>query len=226
MLTLIERQIYKIIEIVHLIKNLTREPNMKLTKKVTSSLCLCSVLFVVACNADEINQDSPITVVDAPLSTKQVSQAKATVDTVINADTLYKTSAAKKTESTKSWDEVKKSSEEVWEKSKKISQDAIEAGKDTTTGAWKEGTESSKKMWESSKEKSKELWESSKKSSQEIWDKSKETSEELWKDGKQSSKELWQEGSEKLDKIFEESNEPTKEDAFDKANQAFEPDEI
>ncbi|MBB1273748.1 MULTISPECIES: hypothetical protein [Psychromonas] len=188
---------------------------MKLTKKVTSSLCLCSVLFVAACNADEINQDSAVAVLDAPLSTKQVSHAKATVDTVIDAETLYKTSAAKKTEPTKSWDEVKKSSEEIWDKSKKISQDALETGKETTSKAWKEGTESSQEMWETSKEKSKE-----------IWDKSKETSKGLWEDGKESSKELWQKGSEKLDKLFEESDAPEKGDAFDKANQAFESDEI
>lgn len=175
---------------------------------ITTVFCTCVLLFVTACNDDQALNTEP-TAIKADQDI--ISEDKVSKPTLLERAKVA-ASEAKKTVEDSSWDNVAKSSEEIWNKSKQTSQEAlslsIESGKD----AWQKSKETSLDVWEKTKETSQELWENGKTSSESLWDKSKE-----------NSQQLWEENSQKIDSFFDENEET---DAFDKANQAFEADEI
>jgi len=211
---------------------------MTFSKTITSSLCFSTLLFISACGAEQDASEPVAMASELKGETEQTSQAQATLalgdfeDQASEAQpTLLErakaaAAEARKTDPSKTWDAVGKSSEEIWEKSKKTSQDALTLGTESSKEAWEKSKETSQKVWEGSKETSKDLWEKSKDTSKELWEEGKESSSEIWNNSKETSKELWDKSSEKLDKLMNQSEESSESDAFDKANEAFEPDEI
>mgnify|MGYP003629901856 CR=1 FL=1 len=196
---------------------------MTFSKTITSSLCFSTLLFISACGAEQEASKPEAMASELKGKTEQISQAQPTLafddfeDQTSEAQpTLLErakaaAAEARKTDPSKSWDAVGKSSEEIWEKSKKTSQDVVTLG-----------TESSKEAWE----KSKELWKKSKDTSKELWEEGKESSSEIWNNSKETSKELWDKSTKELDKLMNQSEQSSESDAFDKANEAFEPNEI
>jgi hypothetical protein len=122
---------------------------------------------------------------------------------------------ARKPDITKTWDDVSKSGEEIWEKSKATTQDIVTLG-----------TESTKEVWDESKEVSQEIWENSKDTSEQLWEESKESGNEIWDASKETSRALWEKSSDRIDQLFKNSEEDNDSDAYDKANEAFETNNI
>ncbi|MEG3753952.1 hypothetical protein [Psychromonas arctica] len=169
----------------------------------------CTLLFLTACNDDQQELPTEPTVIKAQQD--KVTSNSAAKPTLLERATAA-ASEAKATVSDSSWDNVTKSSEEIWDKTKQTSQEALNLS-----------IESSKEAWQKSKETSLEAWEDNKQKTQSLWQDGKETSQELWENGKEKSQSLWDENSQKLNELFDDTKET---DAFDKANQAFEADEI
>ena len=208
---------------------------MKMSKKITSSLCFSTALLLSACGSEE-NTEKQISEPMAIVLQEEVQQTSEAKPTLLERAKIA-ASAARKTDPTKSWDSVGKSSEEIWEKSKKTSQDILTLGTESSKEALQKSKEISQEIWVGSKEASAALWENGKGSSEEVWNESKETTKALWDNGKESSTELWNEGketstelwsehAEKLESLFDDNENTSENDAFNKANEAFEADEI
>ncbi|MDN2662558.1 hypothetical protein OW492_04090 [Psychromonas sp. 14N.309.X.WAT.B.A12] len=185
-----------------------------------AALYASTLLFLSACNDNEQELPTEPTVIEAQQDT--ITDSSAAKPTLLERTTAA-ASKAKGTVEDSSWDNVTKSSKEIWNKSKKTSQEAlnlsIESGKD----AWQKSKETSLEAWEGSKEKTQSLWQDGKETSEDLWENGKTSSESLWNESKEKSQQLWDENSQKLNDLFNDTEE---EDAFDKANQAFEADEI
>jgi hypothetical protein len=172
---------------------------MKFSTLVTSSICLTTILLVTGCG-EQKEAIEPEKMSD-PVVDNSESKTAETKPTLLERATAA-AEKARETDTTKTWDDVSKSSEEIWEKSKETSQDIV------TLGA----------------ESSKDIWNDSKEVSQEIWENSKDSSEQLWQESKETSRDLWEKSSDKIDQLFNESEESN--DAYDKANESFEKNSI
>ena len=104
---------------------------MKLSKMITSLLCISTLLFISACGAEQEKSQPVAMASDLKSKSEQTSQAQPALaldnfeDQASEAQpTLLErakaaAAEARKTDPSKSWDAVGKSSEEIWEKVKK-----------------------------------------------------------------------------------------------------------
>ena len=102
---------------------------MTFSKTITSSLCFSTLLFISACGAEQEASKPEAMASELKGKTEQISQAQPTLafddfeDQTSEAQpTLLErakaaAAEARKTDPSKSWDAVGKSSEEIWDKS-------------------------------------------------------------------------------------------------------------
>jgi len=194
---------------------------MKFSTLITSSICLSTTLLITGCGSEQEKiepeklSDTMNDSIDQPkVDNIDDQETEKTKPTLLERATAA-AEKARKPDITKTWDDVSKSSEEIWEKSKETTQDIV------TLGA-----ESSKDVWGESKEVSQEIWENSKDASEQLWEESKESGNEIWDASKETSRALWEKSSDRIDQLFDDSDENNDSDAYDKANEAFETNNI